>query len=92
MVNPLCYSNVPKLSVRQVRANSVDRDQTAPGGTVWSERTQLASKHCIGNLLVYLNENWIKVSKILSFLSSDPKMCFWQLGQNPCNFTAFIVW
>ena len=39
-------------------------------------------KHC--NLLVFLNENWVKVTKILSLLFHDPIICFWQFGQNPC--------
>ena len=31
------YNNVPKFSDRQIKANSVDPDQTAPLGAVWSE-------------------------------------------------------
>ena len=49
------------------------------------------------------NENWVKVTKILSLLSPDPIMCFGQFGQNPSIgsldilqirliFTVLIVW
>ena len=33
------YRNDPKFSDRQVQANSVDPDQTAPRGAVWSGST-----------------------------------------------------
>ena len=36
------YSNVPKFSDRQVWKNSVDPDQTAPRGAVWSGSTLFA--------------------------------------------------
>ena len=38
----LIYRYVPKVSDRQVRANSVDPDQIAPRGAVWSESTLFA--------------------------------------------------
>ena len=37
------YRNDPKFLDKQVRANSVDADQTAPTGAVWSGSSLFAS-------------------------------------------------
>ena len=42
-------------------------------------RDEVRHKHY--NLLVCLNENWVKVTKILLLLSPDPIMCFGSLVQ-----------
>ena len=43
------FRNVPKFSDRQVWVNSVDPDQTAPGGAVWS------GLHCLPFRLHFLD-------------------------------------
>ena len=47
--SPFTYYNVPKLLDRQVCANSVDLDLTAPGAAVWS------GLHCLPFHLYYLD-------------------------------------
>ena len=48
--------NVPKCSDRQVWANSVDTDQTAPRGAVWSGSTLFAIlSACFGHITLCEN-------------------------------------
>ena len=63
-MNKLRYRNVPKFSAKQVCANSVDPDETAPRRAVWSVSTLFA----IPAAPFGLNTLWY--SHIVQFLGS----------------------
>ena len=60
----IAYSNGPKFSYGQVRANSTDPDQTAPRGAVWSGSTLFAISSAV---LGWLHQ-FFPVPEILGFL------------------------